>query len=428
MRRIIRDLIIGKSTYIESWSEYRQVMLSGQFALLAMFIIAFYIVFDISVGTYFVLPFHLGALGLLFTVIYLHRIGDHCVANYFLFPTLNVLILLLASSESIATGAFIYFLPVAIASLAVFGYGQRKLALTFSVFSFLLFVLACTIDFTLLPYRNYSEEAIRISFVINFSLVFVTTLLGVYLMIRISHQYSKELSESSRMLQKVNEELDRFVYSTSHDLRAPLASVSGLINLSITNPDAAEVRNYLGMMKARVKSLDSFIKDITDYSRNNRLKIVHEPVNLHTLGNEVWDSLCYSPEAQSISFINELPHTLIIENDSRRLRVVFTNLLANAIRYHDHRKENQYIRLHHQSTPTSFSVHVEDNGQGIAPEIQKRVFDMFYRGNELSQGSGLGLYIVKETMGKLSGSVQLQSVPRQGSTFIVTLPVQQPNP
>jgi signal transduction histidine kinase len=425
MKRAIRNLIIGKNTYIESWSEYRQVMLSGQFTLLAMLVIAMYLMVDLYLGVYVVAPVYIGALGLLSIVMYLHRIADHCVANYFLFPTLNVLVFLLASSESNATGAFVYFIPVAIGSFAVFNYNQRNIALAFGVFSFLLFALSFGTDFTVLPFRDYSEEAIQMSIAINFSFAFPSTLVGVYLMISINHQYGKELHESNRMLQKVNEELDRFVYSTSHDLRAPLSSVTGLINLSINNPNTDEVRKYLGMMNTRIKSLDGFIKDITDYSRNNRLKIAYETINIHELGNEVWDSLKYSQEASSITFINDLPETLIIENDPRRLRVVFANLISNAIRYHDHRKEQRFIRLYYQVTPTSFSFHIEDNGQGIAPEIQKRVFEMFYRGNESSQGSGLGLYIVKETIGKLSGSVQLQSVPRQGTTFTVTLPIRQ---
>ena len=425
MKKAIRNLIIGKSTYIESWSEYRQVMLSGQFTLLSMVVISVYLILDISCGVYDVLPVYIAALGLLSATLYLHRVGDHCTANYFLFPTLNLLVFLLASSESNATGAFVYFIPVAIGAFAVFNYTQRNFALAFGIFSFLLFAISFGTDFTLLPFRNYSEDAIQMNIAINFSFAFPSTLIAVYLMISINHQYGKELRESNRMLQKVNEELDRFVYSTSHDLRAPLASVSGLINLAMNNPKADDVRNYLGMMNTRIKSLDNFIKDITDYSRNNRLKIAHDSVNIHQLANEVWDSLRFSQEADGIAFINELPETLIIENDSRRLRVVFTNLLSNAIRYHDPRKEQRYIRLYHQFTPTSFSLHIEDNGQGIAPEIQKRVFDMFYRGNESSQGSGLGLYIVKETVSKLSGSVQLQSVPRQGSTFTFTLPIRQ---
>ncbi|MDL5045537.1 HAMP domain-containing sensor histidine kinase [Oscillatoria amoena NRMC-F 0135] len=426
MKKAIRNLIIGKGTYIESWSEYRQVMLSGQYALLAVIVIVFYLVLELSQKCYQVMPLYLGALGLLGVVLYLHRKGDHCVANYFLFSTINVLLFLIASSETIATGAFVYFIPVAIGSFAVFNYKQRFVAMAFSALSFVLFAISFGTDLSILPWREYTRDEIQMSLAINSSFAFPSTLVAVYLLISINHKYAIELRDSNKLLKKVNEELDRFVYSTSHDLRAPLASVTGLINLSINNPDMDEVRKYLSMMNTRVKSLDNFIRDITDYSRNNRLKIVHEPVNIHTLGNQVWDALQFSPEANGIVFLNELPETFVIENDSRRLHVVFTNLIANAIRYHDHRKEHRYIRLYHQNTPTSFSLHVEDNGQGIAPEIQKRVFEMFYRGNESSQGSGLGLYIVKETIGKLSGSVQLQSVPRHGSTFTVTLPMQQP--
>lgn len=422
MKRTIRNLIIGEKTYIESPNEYRQVMLSGQYTLLAILVISLYIFFDFLAGVSIVLPIYIGALGLLGAVIYLHRIGDHCVANYFLFPTLNVLVFLLASSESNEAGAFVYFIPIAISSFAVFNYRQRHIALAFGIFSFVLFTIAFCTNFSVLPFREYTPEEIQMSMAINFSVAFPATLVAVYLMISISHRYGTELRETNINLQKVNDELDRFVYSTSHDLRAPLASVAGLINLSIHNTDAGEVKKYLGMMQTRINDLERFIKDITDYSRNNRLQIAHEEINLHNLANEVWDSLQYSSEASGISFINEIPKTLMLENDSRRLRVVLTNLMANAIRYHDQRKEHRFIRLYHQSTAGSFSLHVEDNGQGIAPEIQKRVFDMFYRGNESSQGSGLGLYIVKETVGKLSGSVRLQSVPRQGSTFTVTLP------
>ena len=177
------------------------------------------------------------------------------------------------------------------------------------------------------------------------------------------------------------------------------------------------------MMGQRVSALDKFIKDITDYSRNNRLEITKDRVNVYELAQNIWESLMYCAEAQSINFINEIPQDLIIENDSKRLHIVLANLISNAIRYHDNRKENKYIRVFHHDIGSSFSLHIEDNGQGIAPEIQKKVFDMFYRGNETSQGSGLGLYIVKETINKLAGTVHLYSQPRKGSTFIITLPL-----
>jgi signal transduction histidine kinase len=296
------------------------------------------------------------------------------------------------------------------------------MAIGFGAFSFALFAIAFCSDWTLLPWREYSPEEIQISVAINFGIAFPSTLLGVYLMISINHYYAIELRSSNRLLKKVNEELDRFVYSTSHDLRAPLSSVSGLINLAENSRSTEEVSRYLSMMGNRVKSLDKFIKDITDYSRNNRLQVARDKVNIYRLAQEVWESLKYCPDALEIEFNIEIPSDFVVENDRNRLRVVLANLISNAIRYHDHRKQKKYIRLYHQLTPSSFSLHVEDNGQGIAPDIQKRVFDMFYRGNETSQGSGLGLYIVKETIGKLSGTIHLSSAPQQGSTFTVNLP------
>jgi hypothetical protein len=202
MKRAIRNLIIGKNTYIESWSEYRQVMLSGQFTLLAMLVITLYLMIDLYLRDYILAPFYIGALGLLCIVIYLHRIDDHCVANYFLFPTLNLLVFLLASSESNATGAFVNFIPVAIGSFAVFNYRQRNIALAFGMFSFLLFALSFCTDISVIPYRNYSGQITQMSAAINFSIAFPATLVAVYLMISINHKYGKELRQSNRCFKR----------------------------------------------------------------------------------------------------------------------------------------------------------------------------------------------------------------------------------
>jgi signal transduction histidine kinase len=183
-----------------------------------------------------------------------------------------------------------------------------------------------------------------------------------------------------------------------------------------------EVKRYLGMMSKRVNALENFIKDITDYSRNNRVQVNFSNVNLYVLASEVWESLRYTMGADDINFTINIPKDLEVETDAARLQTIISNLISNAIRYHDQRKENKYIQLSFQQTDQSFSLHIQDNGQGIDPAYQKRIFDMFFRAHENSQGSGLGLYIVKETIAKLSGTIQLQSAPREGSTFTINLP------
>ena len=140
------------------------------------------------------------------------------------------------------------------------------------------------------------------------------------------------------------------------------------------------------------------------------------------MANEIWESLRYTLGAEDINFVITFSKDFEVETDANRMQTILSNLISNAIRYHDHRKENKFIQLSCQQREESFSLHIEDNGQGIDPQYQKRVFDMFFRANENSQGSGLGLYIVKETIDKLSGSIQLQSVPREGSTFTIKFP------
>lgn len=424
MKRAIRNLIIGKNNYIDSWTEYRKVILSGHYALIAITVCLLYAVLDLSWGLYKPIPVYLFCVGMLSLAIGLHRRGKHCTAYYIIFPTLNFVVYLFAASEAPATGAYILFLPIALGAFAVFNYKQRFIAVNLAALTYGLFVLAYFGDFSILPKRMYSEQELMANFLINFAVALPTSILAIYLLISLNHHNGRELVNSNRMLKKLNEELDRFVYSTSHDLRAPLSSVAGLINLAKDNENPQEVKRYLGMMENRVNTLNKFIKDITDYSRNNRLEITRERIRVHELANEIWEALKYTPEAQVITFKNEIPEDLIIHSDTRRILVILSNLISNAIRYHDLRKEDPYIRLQHYAVNTSHSFSVEDNGQGIAPEIQKRVFDMFYRGNESSQGSGLGLYIVKETISKLAGSIHLNSHPRKGSTFTFTVPAQ----
>jgi signal transduction histidine kinase len=422
MKKIVRDLIIGKDVYIESKNEFRQAILSGQYALIAMAVIAYYLIMEFSFGYIESQIVFCVAFGLIFYSLVLHRQQKHCIANYFLFPTLNLMLYLVVSSESLSTGALVFFIPVSLGAFAVFNYQQRKIAVLFALLSFALFLVSFASDFSMLPFRNYADEYIRLNALINFSLAFPVSLMTVYLLISLNHYSASQLIESNKQLKKLNDELDRFVYSTSHDLRAPLLSVLGLLNLASGSEEKKEQEQYHRLMHTRMLALDKFIKDITDYSRNNRLQIVKESVEISAMADEIWESLKYSEDAKGIEFKNDLPKDLSVMNDRKRLRMVLSNLIANAIRYHDHRKEKKYIRIHHHSTDSSFSLHVEDNGQGIAPEFHSKIFDMFYRANESSQGSGLGLYIVKETLAKLSGSIQLCSAPKEGSTFSISVP------
>lgn len=422
LKRAIRDLVIGRQRYIPLYSEYKQVILSGQYALLGIIACSVLCVIDLIEGNLSVVFVFVSLILCLITSLLLHRCGRHCTAHFFLLIPVNLAAYLLTSSESAETWGYIHFISIALGGFIVFGYRQRWYAVMFAIFTFLLVALSYFPGYSFLPYRFYSEELMLYLKLINFSMASVVCVAGVSLLIRLNYKNSVKLLESYKLLTKTNAELDRFVYSTSHDLRAPLTSILGLINIAEISNDFNEVRKYHQMMKDRIMSLDKFIKDITDYSRNNRLTVEREQVDLTKLVREVWDMLRYTPEAQQIDFHLDIPDNLMVETDLNRLKTVLLNLVSNAIRYHDLRKADRFVKLQCQMNGESFKIKVEDNGQGIDPSFHTKIFDMFFRANDNSKGSGLGLYIVKETINKLSGSIQLESSPGVGSTFTIKIP------
>jgi signal transduction histidine kinase len=421
MKGFIRKLVVGNQTYFGSWTEYRQVILSGQYGIIAICGLMFYSLLEISSGYIYNIPIYFFGILIIAAAIGLHRNGNHCLANTLLYPTLVLFIYLFTSSESMAKGGTILYIPVTIGAFASFDYKHRKLALMIAGFACLLF-LTTYFDFHVLPWRTYSNEETLVNLLLNFCIAFPASLLAVYMLIRLSHRNASKLVESNRLLQKSNEELDRFMYSTSHDLRAPLASLLGLIELTGRTDKPEEARKYLNLMEGRVNALDYFIKEITDYSRNSRTEINTSSFDLYKLNEEIWNSLKFSQVARDIRFEIAFEPGFIVSSDMARLKIILGNLISNSIRYHDASKSNKYIRVNCRRTDHSFILSVEDNGQGIDPEYQTKIFQMFFRANEASTGSGLGLYIVQETLERLSGRVLLKSSLKEGSTFTVNIP------
>jgi PAS domain S-box-containing protein len=223
-------------------------------------------------------------------------------------------------------------------------------------------------------------------------------------------------------LQKTNEELDRFVYSASHDLRAPLTSIIGLINLMKRSTDDKDLIEYLTLMLQSITRLDRFIADIINYSRNSRLEVKKERISFMDMITEAIDTHKYIEGAGKIKITTDIDDKISYFSDSYRLRVIFNNLISNAIRYHNPDAETPFIHISIKVTESGCVIVVEDNGQGIEQEQIGKIFEMFYRASETSQGSGLGLYIVREKINKLKGSVEVESELGKGTKFTITLP------
>ncbi|NJM24906.1 MAG: hypothetical protein HC859_04715 [Bacteroidia bacterium] len=147
LRNMVRNVIIGKHNYIESYNLFKRVMLSGSFSIVAIVALTLYFTIDLLTNTYETLPVYGVSICLLLCSVYLNRKGSYCNANYFLFPTLNATVYLFASSESPHTGAFLLFIPSTLAAFAVFGYTQRLFSILMAISSYVLFVSAYFFDF-----------------------------------------------------------------------------------------------------------------------------------------------------------------------------------------------------------------------------------------------------------------------------------------
>lgn len=230
----------------------------------------------------------------------------------------------------------------------------------------------------------------------------------------------KETEVKNENLVIVNRELDRFVYSASHDLRSPITSLKGLIEITALEDDVQQVRNYLQMMHQSLARQDQFISDIIDYSKNKRKQIIMEPVSLKELCNEAILQLMHIENANKIKFTQEL---LVdnIESDGLRLKIIINNLLSNAIKYADCNKPEMFITIKTYFSEGLNKLEVTDNGIGIHDDYKSKIFDMYF-GTNKNKGSGLGLYIVKEAVENIKGDISVFSENNVGSKFIVTIP------
>jgi len=230
----------------------------------------------------------------------------------------------------------------------------------------------------------------------------------------------EKIKVANEQLQKTNIELDNFVYKVSHDLRAPIASVLGLVNLARRENKVDVLREYLNMIGKSAEQQDLFIKDILDLSRNSRLSVNRDKISWEELINDTFDNLKYSVKDKNIEKIINIRGKSTFYSDQRRIKVIFNNLISNSIRYANGKDPRVEIDVHVNKNMADITI--ADNGIGIEKPYQKRVFEMFYRATDTNVGSGLGLYIVKESVDRLNGQIILNSEKGHGTRFNINLP------
>lgn len=234
-----------------------------------------------------------------------------------------------------------------------------------------------------------------------------------------------DLMQKNAELTKINQELDKFVYSASHDLRAPIASLMGLISIARQEQSPEQLQSLFEKQERSLIKLDNFIQDIVDYSRNARTSIASNRIDFRLLVEEVFEQFHFIESLRKIRCQIEVMQDSVFYGDQKRCEIILKNLVSNAIKYADLNKPEPFINVQIQVSDLA-RIDIIDNGEGIAAESISRVFDMFYRASVKSVGSGLGLYIVRETLDKLNGKITVESVAGEGSKFSIYIPNQPP--
>ena len=225
-------------------------------------------------------------------------------------------------------------------------------------------------------------------------------------------------------LERLNNHLDQFIYHASHDLRSPLTTLLGLLQLATQTKSMESIQTYMSLMTERIQHMDSLLVDLTSIAFNEKANLDLDSVEfgkeakpiLHEYGQLNKSVNCELKVHQPVDFVTDI----------KRLRAILRNLISNSIKYYNPAQSSPFVCLSISVGTEMAVVEVQDNGIGIHPQYVDKVFDMFFRGTNRSSGSGLGLYIVKAMVEKLDGEITLTSSPEKGSTFRISLPNKKP--
>ena len=305
-----------------------------------------------------------------------------------------------------------------------FGFG---LAVLTNLFIFLLaYIIPVVREISVVG--HYTVDPVLVSIYLGTSLLFVFSAITgrvvddiKFARRQITEQVLK-LEKANSELKVANRELDHFVYSVSHDLTAPLKSVKGLINLSTLTDDAAEHKIYFKKIADSVNRLELFITEVLDFSHVKRVESNYQRIDMPDLVTGILDDLRYMDGFESVDFDFSGLSVSEIISDKISIKVIMANLIGNAIAYRKRApNERSRVMISSKKKGNEVFLTVADNGEGIKPEIVKKIFDMFYRGSTASRGSGLGLYIATEAAAKVKGKITVETEYGKGTVFTVSL-------
>ncbi|MDH5379700.1 MAG: PAS domain-containing sensor histidine kinase, partial [Cyclobacteriaceae bacterium] len=224
-------------------------------------------------------------------------------------------------------------------------------------------------------------------------------------------------------LEKKNKELDSLLYSISHEIKAPISTMMGLSNIyryELKNSLASE---FVDHMDKAIKRLNDYVHNITTFATNTNPSLFSSDIEFESMISNLYNSsLKNEPVEKAINTLLEIKGDFPFKTDKSRLEVIFEQLISNAIQFHSRDDKECFVKIYVDKTSSLLRVTVEDNGMGIHEHFLDKIFNMYFRGNYTSKGSGLGLYIVKEAVEKLGGNITVESSLFTGTKFAFEIP------
>ncbi len=253
-----------------------------------------------------------------------------------------------------------------------------------------------------------------------------------------------KVRERTGDLMRANEEIQRFAYIVSHDLRAPLVNVMGytseleqagkivdkaiyeaektrVVDPEIVTAVREEMPEAIGFIRASTEKMDRLINAILKLSREGRRNLLPEPLDMTAMAQNIANSVHHQTEASGARIeVQSLPE---IESDRISMEQIVGNLIDNAVKYLDHDRPGEIV-VSGEDVPGGWVVYrVADNGRGIAPRDHERIFELFRRsGRQDRSGEGLGLAFVRNSVRRLGGTIDVESELGKGSTFLLKFP------
>lgn len=414
----------------KTWENRPNIYVSV-FAFISLTTFIIRLVSDFIWGSYVSVAIQLALIIVTLGIYWLNEAGRHRAAKVTLIVFLNVIIFGYCNVAPKDLGIYFYFAPVIGATSLIFAEQEKRIRNWFFVAPIVLIFTLISTDFQVFGSININEgiddttsNAVNL-LISHLILVFVLITMGRlnYELDRNRIATASELQTKSTNMEKINQELLHFSYRTSHDLKAPLTSVLGLINIARYEVTDKNALLFFSKIEERVRKLMAFIRDILQLSRNAQTDLQADEIKIGHIISEVIENNKEAYNAEEIEFLTEVQVVGKIVSDRLRIEIILNNLISNAIKYQKvgtHRKQIKVVARHERD---HLFLNVADNGIGIDDASKTKVFEMFYRGHENSDGSGLGLYIVSDVVTKMKGTISFDSRENIGTSVDISLPL-----